>query len=390
MKKIFLAIILSIPVAATAQTAQFNRILNQVIDSISNIRSLESGFDAQIMALKAENSLSGPEVGFEYKWPQRTGAQNRWGIEVSQEIEWPGVYGARRQAADNLAGIKSNAAVQTEDWLRYEISDRLLQLIDLRKRLDVLNEIQSNLEGVSQSMGKMLENGQTTVIDCRKAEFELLAIREKIADTRAEYDRMAKLVGFGQIVPTGLDQLTDYPDSPANLPMMTPDEIEKQIAAQRSLDDARMERMKNMPSFSIGYVHDFEEGFHFNGFSLGMKLPAYSARKSNAAIQLEAETRQMELDQARAQRMASVEADLAELSRLSKLIGEYEKMLGSDDYLRLLRKSFDARQITLTQYLLDQNQYYTTRLDYLSLQLRYHRLLPALSTLSSQDIGVLP
>lgn len=382
MKKILLSILLAIPLAVSAQTAQFNRILNQVMDSISNIRSLESGFDAEIMTLKAENSLSGPEVGVQYKWPRRPGEGNRWGVEVSQEIEWPGIYGARRKAAANLAGIKSNATAQTERWLRFEIADRLLQLIEVSKRRDMLTEIRSNLEEVCTSMAKMLEIGQATVIDVRKAEFELLAIREKLADTRAEYDRVAALVGFGQVMPSGLDQLTDYPDTPVELPLMTPDEIEKQASVQRSLDEACMERMKNMPSLSVGYVHDFEEGIHFNGFSVGLKLPSYSTRKRNAAKQLESETRQMEFEQARAERIASLKADVSELNHLSELLEEYERVLGSDDYLRKLRKSFDARQITLTQYLLDQNLYFTTRLDYLALQLRYHRLLPALNTLS--------
>lgn len=382
MKKILLSILLAIPLAVSAQTEQFNRILNQVMDSISNIRSLESGFDAEIMTLKAENSLSGPEVGVQHKWPRRPGEGNRWGVEVSQEIEWPGIYGARRKAAANLAGIKSNATAQTERWLRFEIADRLLQLIEVSKRRDMLTEIRSNLEEVCTSMAKMLEIGQATVIDVRKAEFELLAIREKLADTHAEYDRVAALVGFGQVMPSGLDQLTDYPDTPVELPLMTPDEIEKQASVQRSLDEACMERMKNMPSLSVGYVHDFEEGIHFNGFSVGLKLPSYSTRKRNAAKQLESETRQMEFEQARADRIASLKADVSELNHLSELLEEYERVLGSDDYLRKLRKSFDARQITLTQYLLDQNLYFTTRLDYLALQLRYHRLLPALNTLS--------
>lgn len=382
MKKILLSILLAIPLAVSAQTEQFNRILNQVMDSISNIRSLESGFDAEIMTLKAENSLAGPEVGVQYKWPRRPGEGNRWGVEVSQEIEWPGIYGARRKAAANLAGIKSNAAAQTERWLRFEIADRLLQLIEVSKRRDMLTEIRSNLEEVCTSMAKMLEIGQATVIDVRKAEFELLAIIEKLADTRAEYERVAALVGFGQVMPSGLDQLTDYPDTPVELPLMTPDEIEKQASVQRSLDEACMERMKNMPSLSVGYVHDFEEGIHFNGFSVGLKLPSYSTRKRNAAKQLESETRHMEFEQARAERIASLKADVSELNHLSELLEEYERVLGSDDYLRKLRKSFDARQITLTQYLLDQNLYFTTRLDYLALQLRYHRLLPALNTLS--------
>ncbi|MDE6681985.1 MAG: TolC family protein, partial [Muribaculaceae bacterium] len=377
MKKIIISLLLAIPFTVSAQTEQFNRILNQVIDSISNIRSLESGFEAEIIALKAENSLSGPEISVEHKWPQRAGEGNRWGIEVSQEIEWPGVYSARRKAAANLADIKSFASAQTESWLRFEVADRLLQLIDVRKRLAILNEIRSNLEGVCTSMTSMLEKGHATVIDVRKAEFELLSVKEKIADTGMEYDRIATLIGFGQVMPSGLDQLTDYPDTPAELPMMTPDEIEKQVALQRSFDEERMERMKNMPTLSIGYVHDFEEGIHFNGFSIGLKLPSYSTRKRNAAKQLESETRQMKLEQARSERLASLTADVSELNRLSKLLEEYEKMLDPNDYLRQLRKSFDARQITLTQYLIDQNQYLTTQLDYLALQLRYQRLLPA-------------
>ncbi|MDE6296950.1 MAG: TolC family protein [Muribaculaceae bacterium] len=377
MKKIALSIILTIPFAVSAQTVEFNRVLNQVIDSLTTVRTLEKGFDAEIMALKAENSLSGPEIGFEHKWPQRSGEGNRWGIEVSQEIEWPAVYGARRLAATNLAKIKSDATAQTERWLRFEVADRLLQLIDVRKRIDILNEIQSNLEEISNSMVKMLERGEATIIDCRKAEFESLAIKEKLADALIEYDRVAALVGFGQFVPSGLDLLKDYPDSPVEFPLMTPDEIEKQVSVKRSNDEIRMERMKNMPSISVGYLHDYEEGIHFNGFSVGLKLPSYGRKKRNAAKQIESETLQMELEQVRAERIASVTADVAELKRLSKLLEEYKKMLGTNDYLGQLRKSFDARQITLTQYLLDQNQYFTTQLDYLALQLRYQRLLPA-------------
>ena len=84
MKKLIISLLLAIPLTVSAQTEQFNRILNQVMDSISNIRSLKSGFDAEIMALKAENSLSGPEISVEHKWPQRAGEGNRWGIEISQ------------------------------------------------------------------------------------------------------------------------------------------------------------------------------------------------------------------------------------------------------------------------------------------------------------------
>ena len=73
-------------------------------------------------------------------------------------------------------------------------------------------------------------------------------------------------------------------------------------------------------------------------------------------------------------RNVEVAANIAEAARLTAVLAEYDKALSQSDYLRLLKKSFDAGQITLTQYLLDQNWYLTTRLDHLTLRLRLLRL----------------
>ena len=132
--------------------------------------------------------------------------------------------------------------------------------------------------------------------------------------------------------------------------------------------------MKRMPSFSVGYLHDFEEGVHFNGLSIGITLPDFGAGKSAKAAELEAETAQMKREEARAMRNVEVAANIAEAARLTAVLAEYDKALSQSDYLRLLKKSFDAGQITLTQYLLDQNWYLTTRLDHLAIRLRLLRL----------------
>lgn len=362
------------PLFSTAQTAEFDLVVNQIMDSLTNVRTIERGFDAEFMGLMADNSLPGPEIGFEYKFPQQRGVENRWGVEVSQEFEWPGIYGARRRAASELRTLGANSAELSRQWLRYEVSDRLLQLIEARKRLALLEEVVANLEEVCQQLTRMLDRGQTTILDLRKAEFELLAVKEKTATAESDCNRLAAGVGFGQIKPQSLELLTEFPEKGLIIPQETPEEIEVTAEAERSYLLSQIERMKRMPSFSVGYVHDFEEGIHFNGLSVGVKLPDYKSGKSAKAAEVEAETAKMKREEVRAARNVEIAANIAESHRLTSLLAEYDKALSQSDYLQLLKKSFSAGQITLTQYLLDQNWYLTTRLDHLALRLRALRL----------------
>lgn len=375
MKKSVIALVLcGWPMLLSAQTAEFEQVVNEVMDSLTNLVTISRGFESEAIALEAENHLSGPELGFEYKWPQQRGVENRWGVEVSQEFEWPGLYGTRRRSASQLRSLGVRSTELNRQWLRYEVADRLLQLVEARQRLALLREVGANLEEVCERLSRMLELGQTTVLDLRKAEFELLAIKEKIASAEADCNRLSALVGFGLVQPASLDRITEFPVKGLTIPQDTPEDIEAEAEAVRSNLSARVERMKRLPSFSVGYLHDFEEGIHFNGLSVGLKLPSFGAGKSAKAAELEAETAQMKREEARAARNVEVAADIAEAQRLTALLAEYDKALGQSDYLQLLKKSFSAGQITVTQYLLDQNWYLNTRLDHIALRLRTLRL----------------
>ncbi|MDE6146084.1 MAG: TolC family protein [Muribaculaceae bacterium] len=384
MRKVIVALVLpllAVNISAQAE-ADFDGVVDRVMESLTNVLTVNNGLDARIMGLAAENTLPGPEVGFEYKFPQQRGVGNRWGLEVSQGFDWPGIYRARRDAAEGLRDLRGRVSASAYRRLRCEVEDRVMQVIEARKRVAILEVVERNLAEVSEKSEHMLNLGQITVLDRRKAEFELLAIKEKLTDARAELDRLTATVGFGQVIPDGLDRLTDFPARLTAAPISTAEEIELETEIVGEMSNARVENLKKLPSFSLGYVHDFEEGIHFNGFSVGVNLPSYGAGKSATAARLEAETAMMKLNEARAERQAELKNNAAELVRLESLLADYDRAIGGDDYLRLLKKSFDARQITLTQYILDQNWYLNARLDHLALQLRYHRLLPLANPVS--------
>ncbi|MDE7141660.1 MAG: TolC family protein, partial [Muribaculaceae bacterium] len=65
--------------------------------------------------------------------------------------------------------------------------------------------------------------------------------------------------------------------------------------------EASVAKAGRYPSFSVGYRHAFEEGTHFDGFSVGIGLPLYSRRHSSEAsdarsLMAENRMRQMETE----------------------------------------------------------------------------------------------
>ncbi len=356
--------------AASAQTAAFDSAVNQIMSGLTNVSALTTGYDARITALEAENSLPGAEASFAYKWPQQRGVENRWGVEVSQSFDWPGTYGARRNAAAQLRRLKGLEADALQDALRYEVENTLLELIEARQRREILAEATANLDEVVAKTRTLLTRGQVTVLDLQKAEFELLSMREKLAQAEADCQRLRLSAGFGQVIPEAIDSLTEFPEKLSPIPFLTPEQADLMAEAISGSADARIEQMKRFPGFSLGYLHDFEEGVHFNGLSVGINLPAYRAGKAATAARLQAETAELKLKEATAARGAQLQSMADEAARLDTLLAQYDNVLADSDFPRLLRKSLDAGQITLTQYLLDQTWHLTTRLDHLNLRLR--------------------
>ena len=126
--------------------------------------------------------------------------------------------------------------------------------------------------------------------------------------------------------------------------------------------------MEALPSLSVGYKHAFEDGFHFNGATLGISLPIFSSRgkqKAAKASILEAESKA----EAVAQEIeAETAVSLKRLMLLKKQIEEIEPIILDADYNSLLLKAYKGGALTLLEYLSDRNYFATAAMELVNLR----------------------
>lgn len=375
-----------LPLAASAQT--FDEIATEVVASNPALAARTAEASAQAMERVAANRLEATEVGFDYKWPNHKENGAKLSFEVTQAFDWPGAYGARRKAARRAEQASRAALLSGRRALELQTRTLLCEVVGANRRIALLTGITSNLDSLHQKMHTLLENSEITELDHRKVALEEIAMKQQLADARAaRAAALEQLAGIaGGRLPAGARELSEYPAAElrpladylaAGSPALAQAEAEADAAAL----DARAERMGLYPGFTLGYVMERENfGDIFQGFSIGLRLPSYSAGPAAEALRLQAEGARLHARALDAERRASIAAAHSEAETLGRLLNDYRTALGPD-YPAVLRSALDAGQLTYADYFTELNFYLSAALEAASVSSRLHTLLQSLPLL---------
>lgn len=382
MKKILFALA-ALPLMAGA-AEPFDAILSEISSNNAELKATRAEQTAEIISRRAENRLEAAEVGFDYKWSPASVAATKMGFEVSQSFDWPGVYGARRKAARRAQSAMASRLAEQQKSLELQAETLLLQIVDANHRYVMLRQIVANLDSLHGKMHIMLEQREATELDHRKVALEEIAMKQQLSEAESSRsEALALIAGLnGGELPAGVADLTEYPSAEL-LPLQeylqqpAPEVVATREEAATSLLDARVAKMGLMPGFSVGYVLEREEGVNFQGFSLGIRLPEYSAKPQADAARMKAMALEHQAEQAEQTRRAEITAAYAAAEHTRRLLADYEEAFGTN-YPQLLHQSLEGGQITYADYFTELNFYLAAHLDYDARLLQYHTLLATL------------
>lgn len=359
---------------AMAQDA-FSTIIDEVVANDASLAAERSRINAAIAAERAENVLPDPDVDFDYKWGRRE-AGDRWGVSVTQSFDWPGLYRARRNALSERTMAMENAHSAVVADLRLETKQMLIDIVLTRQQLELLYEIKHNLDSLGRSLDKAYAGGEATVIMMRKFKHELYNVRTRIDDAESNLDALRLAIiakNGGNYIDLGA--IRDYPAEKLLAESDYLDMLEQhdsRLASLRELEMAaegnlKVEKMKRLPGFKLGYVHEKEGDEHFNGLTAGINLPLWSRKNALASAKENLFAAQDDNRAYKLQQTSAVMTDYALAKKLNARSEEYAAIFGND-YTRLLQKSFFGGQMTVFEYLNEINWYMESKLDYLSLK----------------------
>lgn len=386
MKKyIFILLTSFLPGMATAVTPE--EIL-QIITEQGSVAVLKAENKADLSLENAKNTLQGVEVEFEHLWG-REGAR-KWSVAASQPFEWPGVYGLRKKLVEQ----KTVAAVESENALCLELKTRatelLVKLAYCQKRIDMTEIMLRDMEQTEHHLEEALNNGLITIIDRKKASIETVMLR--VERDKLLNNRNGLVAELSELAGVNLNtNETDWRVLPPIMTLKDFDEYAEKIDKDPSLvalrakgqydllsaSEARMSA--SMPSFALGYKYENEEGFSFNGLTVGVTLPSWGSQKYRKALTASVTANTVAADNLRTVLRNRLENDYAAAQSLRDNLSALHKTGIGGNYMSLVREAVESGEMTLLDYLREQSYYHTTNLSQIDLEEEYALTLARLN-----------
>ena len=284
MKRIIILsaiIILGISVNAN----DFDNALFEIISNNPTLAASNAENEAEINELKSENNLPDPEIGYEHKWGKE-GA--KWGIDISQSFEWPGAYSARKKAINSTS--EAFKYLNKSNYLNklVEIKLLLIDIINIHKQISLVSQLESQIDSLTLKYQQGAKQGEVTILDLNKLKIEKIALTRQNKELKNQLNNLKSTLlveNGGNDISSILAHLNSYPDETILSTEKYEElfrEYDPEIAQYSSISKAqeynsKALNMSKFPSFSLGYKLENELGTYFNGFSVGISIPAFSS-----------------------------------------------------------------------------------------------------------------
>lgn len=391
MKKTFIAAIaIALLPGMSARADSFDKVVDRMLAGNPAIQELIHGSEAEIQEMKAENVLEGPELEGFHKWGNR--GERKYGFGVSQGFDWPGLYGARRQMIRDNSAALSYLREATVIDKKGEARALVIDLINVNRNIALLSRIDSMMVNLADYYAKAYKNGQVSILDKNKIDIEVLRLSVRLTEeNNRQGDIIAQIIDFSgseDIVPA-VESLESYPDN-----MLLAADDYKQLAADSDPYMAYLRAMSNLnktqgkvasrsalPSLSLGYEWEREDGQDFNGFNLGIKFATWSNKSRRSAVIAAGLENDVKIAARSKKLVTDIDNDHSTALDLLKQIGRFESILTGSTHNELLLKALKGGQINMLDYIQEVNFYLEAEIDLENMKHEYQLTLSRLNRL---------
>lgn len=379
----------AIAVAMIGKAHSFDEVLYSIASNNAELKAQIEANESVVQSAKSENVLAAPEVGYEHNWSNR-GLGTKWGFSVSQSFDWPGIYGKRGKAIDATKTAMGflNKSNQVDKLLQIKFA--IIDVVNINEQIELWQQLEQNMLQLRDKYQTAYQNGEVSILDVNKIKIQCVSVSRQLSQLDIQrqvlYSSLVAMNG-GNDCATLVAKLTSYPADELKgeeeyvnrLNDFDPEIQYGQFMATSEVYKAKAARMNRYPGFSLGYKFTNELGDVFNGFKVGISLPFFSQKSKIKATQAAANAREHQLNQLRIEKLATIYAQRHKAISLKREIDEYKPIFDQSDNLNLLKKSLDAGQISLIEYLQEVNFFISARQDYMEVIYQYHLTLASLN-----------
>ncbi len=373
---LFLLIVSALPRMASAQALMG---LPETLASIEaknpELKALRHEADAAKADARADAAMPAPEVSFGYLW------HGRKDVSVSQGLDWAALSGRRRAVADAVDSLaEASYAVSRQDVLtracrayvgavkcnmlvslfsmRLVNSGRLVRIA--RGRVAAGSGRQSDVASADMSRAQALA-------ELTKAQAELDGHMATLAALNGGEAMAVADTALAAVGSIGGDFDTWYASVEGRISALALSNARHRVASA----DVGVARANAMPQVSIGYMGEFTPSESYQGVTLAVSLPVWSARRRVEQARLAALAAQSRVEAERQAVRLALQAAFNRSLMLGRVAAELRESVERNDGRDLALRALSAGEISATEALMAENLYYDAAREAVNAEAEY-------------------
>lgn len=386
MKRYLIATIVAFSTYSIALADNIGDVLKQVASNNLTIQALAHDNQADVLDIKASNSIGGPSVEYSPFFTKGYSGVAESELVVSQEIDFPTKYAARNKQAkmQNIVGEQLLIKQRRDILLQAQLL--CIDLIRLNQTLSMLHERLANSETLLQMYQKRMDAGDANALELNKVKLDCMEVRTLVNEAQGErtslLQQLRQLNG-GKPIDVIDTVLPEYPqitnfESYRALALASDADVAVAQTALRAADmNLKLQKNEWLPNISFGYRRNTEHGEGINGFLVGVSFPLYSNSNNVKAARQRRESAELQVMQAQNEAEATLRTNYEQLQGLQQVIDHSDVKLLQES-LTLFAKALQQGEITALVYYVEINSIYEKLQRHIDLHCQSVKLLAEL------------
>lgn len=336
----------------------------------TTLKAMHAQLQATLLANSADNALPDPEAEVAYMFGSPKGVEPRTNVAVTQSLDWGVLTGRRRKlskAANTAAMAEYRVAFQK---VMSEADAALVQMVYYNRLQTELETRCHEARNIMLMYEKKYTDGDVNLIELNKVRLNTAVSEAELqrakADRAAVAQTLQRLNGGAPITMPD----TVYPATTALPPLATLKEAMPHTAAMaqaeaslaQSTAAVKLAKVEGMPEFTVGFQGEYIKDNNYSGPSIGLSIPLWgNTRRKVKAARATQVASQLSLADARQQQLSTLDQLYMQATDLNATTQQLKDHLAATTNDALLRRSLEAGQLSVLNYLLEQSFYYSAR-----------------------------
>lgn len=336
----------------------------------TTLKAMHAQLQATLLANSADNALPDPEAEVAYMFGSPKGVEPRTNVAVTQSLDWGVLTGRRRKlskAANTAAMAEYRVAFQK---VMSEADAALVQMVYYNRLQTELETRCHEARNIMLMYEKKYTDGDINLIELNKVRLNTAVSEAELQ--RAKADRAAVAQTLQRLnggAPIAMPD-TVYPATTALPPLATLKEAMPHTAAMaqaeaslaQSTAAVKLAKVEGMPEFTVGFQGEYIKDNNYSGPSIGLSIPLWgNTRRKVKAARATQVASQLSLADARQQQLSTLDQLYMQATDLNATTQQLKDHLAATTNDALLRRSLEAGQLSVLNYLLEQSFYYSAR-----------------------------